>query len=52
MTRGTGIIEIFRQKGSFWHSLVVWGVIVLHLVLQGTTLKTTGSLEGFFIINP
>jgi hypothetical protein len=48
MTRGKGIIGIFRQNGHFWHSLVVWGIILVHLVVQGTTLKTIGSLRFFF----
>jgi hypothetical protein len=43
-----GIIRTFRQNGPFWHSLVVCEVILVHLVVQVATLKTTGSFGGFF----
>lgn len=33
MTRDNGIIRIFWQNESFWYSLVVCGVRVMHLVL-------------------
>jgi hypothetical protein len=48
MTRGKDIIGIFRQNWPFWHSLIVWGVQLVHLVVQGATLKTAGSLGVFF----
>jgi hypothetical protein len=44
MTRGKGIIGIFRQNESFWYSLEVCGSQVMHLVVHGGTLKTAGSL--------
>jgi hypothetical protein len=50
MTHGKGIIGIFWQNRPFWHYLVVWGARVLVLVVQYATLKTTGSLEGFYVI--
>jgi len=50
MTRGRGIIGIFQQNWSFWHSLVVWRVRVLALIIPGTTLKTVGSLRGFYVV--
>jgi len=42
------IIRTFRQRSHFWHYLVVWGVIFVHLVNHGTTLKTACSLGGLF----
>jgi len=48
MTRNNDIIGIFRQNWSFWYSLVVCGVRVMHLVVHGATLKTASSLGGFF----
>jgi hypothetical protein len=33
MTRGKGIIEIFRQNESFWYSLMVCGAQMMHLIV-------------------
>jgi hypothetical protein len=52
MTHNKDIIGIFRQNRSFWHSLVVWVVIMLHLVVYGATLKTTGRFGGLFCSLP
>jgi len=47
MTCDNVIIGIFQRNESFWHYLIVWKVIVLELVVQGTILKMAGSLEAF-----
>jgi hypothetical protein len=52
MTRGRGIIRIFRQKLPFWHSLIVWGVKMLVLGPQRVTLKTASNLKGFYVVFP
>jgi hypothetical protein len=39
-------------KLALLHSLVVWGIILIHLVVQVATLKTVGNMGGFFIFIP
>jgi hypothetical protein len=46
MTRGRGIMGIFRQNEHFLKVLVVWGAKVQVLIVRGAIRRKTGSSGG------
>jgi hypothetical protein len=46
MTRGMGIVGIFRQNGPFSKVLVVWRARVQALIVWGVIRRNGGSLGG------
>jgi len=46
MTRGRGIMKIFRQKWHFSNVLVVWGAKVQALLVWWAIQKNGDSLKG------
>jgi hypothetical protein len=46
MTRGSGIMRIFRQNRHFSKVLVVWEATVQALVVREAIQRITGNLRG------